>query len=66
MCIRLATSIPQIAKDSVLSETFYESYVKGEEPPDIKHHRIPAPGLSFDSPNLIFLIREIEALLPSA
>jgi hypothetical protein len=35
-------------------------------PPDIKHHRIPAPGLSFDSPNLIFLIREIEALLPSA
>jgi len=29
-------------------------------PPDIKHHRIPAPGLSFDQPNLPFLIREIE------
>jgi hypothetical protein len=29
-------------------------------PPDIKHHRIPAPGLSFESPNLPFLIRKIE------
>jgi hypothetical protein len=32
-------------------------------PPDIKHHRIPAPGLSFDHSNLEFLIREIEATL---
>lgn len=30
-------------------------------PPDIKHNRIPAPNLSFDQPNLPFLIREIEA-----
>jgi hypothetical protein len=29
-------------------------------PPDIKHNRIPAPGLSFTQPNLPFLIREIE------
>ena len=29
-------------------------------PPDIKHNRVPAPGLSFDSPNLPFLIQEIE------
>jgi hypothetical protein len=29
-------------------------------PPGIKHHRVPAPGLSFDSPNLPFLIQEIE------
>ena len=28
--------------------------------PDIKHHRIPAPGLSFDRPNLPLLIEEIE------
>ncbi len=35
-------------------------------PPDIKHHRIPAPGLSLASPNLLFLIQEIETLLPSA
>lgn len=28
--------------------------------PDIKHHRIPAPSLSFKEPNLPFLIREIE------
>jgi hypothetical protein len=28
--------------------------------PDIKHHRIPAPGLRFDEPNLPFLISEIE------
>ena len=29
-------------------------------PPDIKHHRIPAPDLSFERPNLLFLIAEIE------
>lgn len=28
-------------------------------PPDTKHHRIPAPNLSFDRPNLPFLIQEI-------
>lgn len=31
-------------------------------PPDIKHHRIPAPGMSFDRPNLPLLLREIEAM----
>jgi len=29
-------------------------------PPDIKHHRIPAPGLSLSRPNLLHLIAEIE------
>ncbi len=34
-------------------------------PPDIKHHRIPAPDLSFTQPNLPYLIQEIEReLLP--
>jgi hypothetical protein len=32
-------------------------------PPDIKHHRIPAPGLSFDSPNLPLIIREVERII---
>jgi len=32
-------------------------------PPDVKHNRIPAPGLRFDQPNLPLLIREVEALL---
>ncbi|WP_295396303.1 DUF6516 family protein [uncultured Thiodictyon sp.] len=27
--------------------------------PDIKHHRIPAPGLSFEQPNIPFLVQEI-------
>jgi len=31
--------------------------------PDIKHHRIPAPHLSFDHPNLPILIEEVERLL---
>lgn len=31
-------------------------------PPDIKHHRVPAPGLSFAQPNLPFLIAEMAAL----
>ena len=30
--------------------------------PDIKHHRIPAPGLSFDHPNIPFLVEETSAL----
>lgn len=29
-------------------------------PPDIKHHRIPAPNMSFERPNLPALIQEIE------
>ena len=32
-------------------------------PPDIKHNRIPAPGMQFTSANLPFLIRETEMLL---
>jgi hypothetical protein len=31
-------------------------------PPDIKRHRIPAPEIRFDRPNLPFLISEIEGL----
>jgi len=34
-------------------------------PPDIKHNRVPAPGLSFTQPNLPFLIEEIEGELLS-
>ncbi len=34
-------------------------------PPDIKHNRVPAPGLSFTQPNLPFLIEEIERELLS-
>ena len=32
-------------------------------PPDIKHHRISAPRMSFIEPNLPYLIEEIESLL---
>ena len=32
-------------------------------PPGIKHHRIPAPGLSFSQPNLPVLIQEIIDLI---
>lgn len=35
-------------------------------PPDIKHNRVPAPGISFEQPNLLTLIEEIEReILPS-
>jgi hypothetical protein len=33
--------------------------------PDIKHHRVPSPGISFEHPNLPFLIQEIERTLLS-
>ena len=32
-------------------------------PPDIKHHRVPAPEMSFTRPNLPFLIQEIEGII---
>jgi hypothetical protein len=32
-------------------------------PPDIKHNRIPAPGMSFSRPNLPILVQEIENLI---
>jgi hypothetical protein len=34
-------------------------------PPDIKHNRRPAPGISFTEPNLPNLITEIAHLTPS-
>lgn len=35
-------------------------------PPHIKHNRVPAPGISFEQPNLFILIDEIEReILPS-
>ncbi len=33
--------------------------------PDIRHHRVPAPEISFTRPNLPFLIRQVEQLLAS-
>jgi hypothetical protein len=45
--------------DPALSETYpHHKHV----PPEIKHHRIAAPGLSSAQPNLPFLIAEIEKL----
>jgi hypothetical protein len=32
-------------------------------PPDIKHHRVPAPEMSFTRPNLPFLVEEVERLI---
>lgn len=32
-------------------------------PPDVKRNRVPAPGISFEQPNLPFLIEEIERQL---
>ena len=34
-------------------------------PPNIKHHRIPAPEMSFTRPNMPALFQEIEALTPA-
>jgi hypothetical protein len=46
-------------KDPELASTFpHHKHV----PPDIKHHRIPAPQMRFTQPNLPILIREIEEL----
>ena len=42
-----------------LASTFPHHY---HEPPDIKHNRRPAPGISFQSPNLPTLIADCIAL----
>jgi len=45
--------------ESTLAATFpHHKHV----PPDIRHHRIPAPGMSFAVPNLPGLMQEIEAI----
>ncbi len=47
-------------ENAVLASTFsHHKHV----PPDIKHHRIPAPGISFTQPNLPTLIQEIQSLI---
>lgn len=46
--------------DPTLASTFpHHQHV----PPDIKHHRIPAPKISFTRPNLAILIQEIDELI---
>jgi hypothetical protein len=46
-------------EDPTLAPTFpHHKHV----PPDIRHHRIPAPGMSFVVPNLPVLLREIEMI----
>ena len=46
-------------EDPSLASTFpHHKHV----PPDIRHHRVPAPNMSFNRPNLPGLIAEIEAL----
>ncbi len=46
-------------EDRSLASTFpHHKHV----PPDIRRHRIPAPGLSFERPNLPAILQEIEGL----
>jgi len=46
--------------DSTLSSSYpHHKHI----PPDIEHHRIPAPELSLTRPNLLVLIEEVERLL---
>jgi hypothetical protein len=45
--------------DPTLASTFpHHKHI----PPDIKHHRVPATGISYNRPNLPALINEIEDL----
>jgi len=45
-------------QDASLASTFpHHKHV----PPDIRHHRVPAPGMSFNRANLPALLAEIEA-----
>lgn len=46
--------------DASLASTFpHHKHI----PPEIKRNRIPAPGISFDRPNLQFVVRELEEII---
>ena len=46
--------------DPTLASTFpHHKHV----PPDIRHNRVPAPGMRFDRPNLEKILGEVEALI---
>jgi len=45
--------------DASLASTFLHHK---HQPPDIRHHRVPAPELSFSTPNLPFLLRTLAKL----
>ena len=46
-------------EDASLASTFpHHKHV----PPDLRHHRVPAPNMSFNRPNLSGLVAEIDAL----
>lgn len=46
--------------DATLASTFpHHKHV----PPNIKHHRIPAPDITFTTPNIPFLTEEIEKMM---
>lgn len=46
-------------EDASLASTFpHHKHV----PPDLRHHRVPAPNLNFNRPNLSGLVAEIESL----
>ncbi|MFH1635472.1 MAG: DUF6516 family protein [Chloroflexota bacterium] len=47
---------PHPGEPSLASTHPHHKYIS----PNIKHNRIPAPGLSFTEPNLLFLIDEIK------
>lgn len=49
---------PEVA---ALAATFPHHF---HEAPDIKHHRLPAPGISFTTPNVVTLIAEVLAFTP--
>lgn len=46
-------------ENSALKVNFPHHY---HQEPDIKHNRLPAPGISFDGPNLATLIADCAAL----
>jgi hypothetical protein len=46
-------------ENPALASTFPHHY---HAPPDIKHHRLPAPGISFHAPNLPQLIADCLAI----
>jgi hypothetical protein len=54
--VRLGTTLARVE-----GELDFEQDIR--LPPDIKHHRIPAPAMSFTQPNLPVLIAEVETLL---
>jgi len=61
---RIAWFDPQPHPEAPEIESTFPHHL--HEPPDIKHNRQPAPGISFAEPNMPILVARVAGMVPSS